>query len=148
MITQKKPSGKNGGTKNTPVLLCKRDRYLFFWFCTAKFLVAETSSVSVLRKAGLPADRSNAENSPSRFPSGIHEFLLTKYGDEFVQDSHLFPFSPDRTKNLSDTLRISCEIDFKQDKNSTHTCPLSSILPSDILKKPGIRANKKENYHD
>ena len=32
--------------------------------------------------------------------------LLTKYGDEFVQDSHLFPFSPVLTFCPTDTLRI------------------------------------------
>ena len=31
---------------------------------------------------------------PSQLPSG-HQPSLSKYGDEFVQDSHLLPFSPD-----------------------------------------------------
>ncbi len=32
----------------------------------------------------------------SRFPSDTGGRLLFRYSDEFVQDSHLFPFSPDR----------------------------------------------------
>ena len=37
---------------------------------------------------------------PSRFPSGLW-LMLPKYSDEFVQDSHLFPFSPDQETTLS-----------------------------------------------
>ena len=62
--------------------------------------------IPVLRKAGLPADRSDAFASPSRSSSGSFKHKLTKYGDEFVQDSHLFPFSPVQISDLTDTLRI------------------------------------------
>ena len=50
-------------------------------------------------QAGLLAYRSSHPPS-SRFPSDISA-SLPKYSDEFVQDSHLFPFSPDPDyKNL------------------------------------------------
>ena len=39
----------------------------------------------------------------SRFPSGRTWPPLPKYSDEFVQDSHLFPFSPDPDHIRSDT---------------------------------------------
>ena len=52
--------------------------------------------VPVLRKAGLPAYCSGASAPFPVIPVGM-QLPLTKYGDEFVQDSHLFPFSPVRS---------------------------------------------------
>ena len=36
----------------------------------------------------------------------VQQPKLANYGDEFIQDLHLFPFSPIQTFRLIDTLRI------------------------------------------
>ena len=64
-----------------------------FLFCTASSSWHERN-VPVLRKAGLPAYCSGASAPFPVIPVGM-QLPLTKYGDEFVQDSHLLPFSPD-----------------------------------------------------
>ena len=49
--------------------------------------------------AGLLTD-SIRVRPPSRFHSGILGFPMTDHSDEFVQDFHLFPFSPAQTNVL------------------------------------------------
>ena len=86
----KKEHEKNG-LKNNP-----------FLFRTASY--SWLGFHRVQRKAGLPAYLSTFLPS-SRITSDIWQELL-KYGDEFVQDSHLFPFSPKPTKSRFDTFRF------------------------------------------
>ena len=62
----------------------------------------------VQRKAGLPAYLSTLLPS-SRVTSDMWQ-ELHKYGDEFVQDSHLFPFSPKPAINAALTPSVSYSI--------------------------------------
>ena len=60
-----------------------------------QLLVASSFRLCTLNQAGLPAYRSSHPPS-SQFPSDILA-SLPNYGDEFVQDLHLFPFSSEPT---------------------------------------------------
>ena len=67
-----------------------------------QLLVVRNCKFPYNSRAGLLAHRSS-HRPPSRFPSGRTWPPLPKYSDEFVQDSHLFPFSPDPDHIRSDT---------------------------------------------
>ena len=70
-----------------------RDRFMY-----NQLLVASSVRLRTSNQAGLPAYRSSHPPS-SQFPSDILA-SLPNYGDEFVQDLHLFPFSPEPFHNL------------------------------------------------
>ena len=106
MNKKEKPPSIGGGTGYTKISQYDSD-FLNFVLpvprgLNSQLLLTVTVLIPVLRKAGLPTDRSDA-----LAPSG-YQPLLANYGDEFVPDFHRFPFSPDIF--LSDTLRIFIQL--------------------------------------
>ena len=94
-VTKDKGAKRNCAFQNSSNIIT------FLSYC--QFLVAWTSCPRTAK--GRSPDLSFKRiRLPSRFPSG-NESSLTKYGDELVQDSHLFPFSPVQLL-LTDTLHI------------------------------------------
>lgn len=76
-----------------------RSKSLQTFYTYNQLLVARNCPFPYNSQAGLLA-YSSSHLPSSRFPSDISA-SLPKYSDEFVQDSHLFPFSPDPDKNMS-----------------------------------------------
>lgn len=92
---------KDKGAKRNCTFQNSSNIITFLSYC--QFLVAWTSCPRTAK--GRSPDLSFKRiRLPSRFPSG-NESSLTKYGDELVQDSHLFSFSPVQLL-LTDTLHI------------------------------------------